>query len=532
MQQPAYVQSAQGRLRGTLENGIHVFRGIPYGADTSGSARFKHPGPVVTWAGVRDCMQFGAMCPQHAGAGLFDPFVLALLQGAFEIPSIEPGEDCLKLNVWTPGLRDGGNRPVMVWLHGGRFSEGSGGNAWCDGSALARRGDVVVVTLNHRLNLFGYLDPEIIADESPFENCNAGMLDIVAALEWIADHIVEFGGNPGNVTLFGSSGGGSKIGTLMAMPKAKGLFHKAIIQSATLRGSSHPTARHRQVGLALLAQLGLQPSHVDALRNIAPGRLIRAGQAVEIQLGRPVDLGIFVPTVESQNLPESPFGDAAPAPGDNIPLMIGSNSDEMTLLLDRSSLSFDFANLSPALQRWAAIDQSTADQLIECYRDALPAAHAAELFVAISTDYALGSSTIAQAEYKSRQSARVYMYRFQWRVPAHEGFFGAMHGAEVPFVFGNVAKASGFNARPAQYQRLEQRIVSAWTSFARTGDPNHADLPGWPPYSIHSRDTLCFGSDRPNGNDIDQNDCTVQQDPNSTGRLAMSVIDAHRIIYA
>jgi para-nitrobenzyl esterase len=474
------------------------------------------------------------MCPQYAGAGPFDAQIVSLLAGGYEIPTVSPSENCLVLNIWTPAVCDGGRRPVMVWCHGGRFTEGSGGNPWCDGSALAKQGDVVVVTLNHRLNLFGYLDLHAITEGSQHQPGNAGMLDIVAALVWIRDNIVEFGGDPGNVTLFGSSGGGSKITTLLAMPAAKGLFHKAIVQSATLRGSSRARQRQRQVALAFLTQLGLQPSHMDALHNTSAARLLRAGKAVEAaRAAGAVDMGIFVPTVDGTSLLEHPFETAAPAISADVPLLIGTNADEMTLLLDRSFGSLELQDLSSALQRWAAIDGPTADNLISCYRDMLPAASARDLLVALATDYALRSSAIVQAEYKSLQAAPVYMYQFQWRVTAYGGTYGATHGAEVPFVFGNVASATGFQAEPAQYRLLQTRMVAAWTAFARTGNPNHADLPDWPAYSIAHRSTLCFGHSTTNSHSAaSRNDCSVLHDPGSAGRLAMAALGAHRSIDA
>lgn len=533
MEKYTLAQTNDGRLRGTLENGVHVFRGIPYGADTGGTARFQRTRRVAPWSAIRDAIQLGPMCPQYAGAAPFDAQIVSLLTGGYEIPSIPPSENCLALNIWTPAVGDGSRRPVMVWCHGGRFSEGSGGNTWCDGGALANQGDVVVVTLNHRLNLFGYLDLQAIAKPGQHRTANVGMLDIIAALEWIRDNIAEFGGDPGNVTLFGSSGGGSKITTLLAMPAAKGLFHKAIVQSATLRGASHTRQKQRQVALAFLTQLGLQPSHMDALRNTSAARLLRAGKAVEARLGGAVDMGIFVPVVDGTSLQEQPFGTAAPSISADIPLLIGTNSDEMTLLLDRSFLSLELQDLPSTLQRWAAIDGPTAGSLINCYRDMLPAASARGLLVALATDYALRSSAIIQAEYKSLQSAPVYMYQFRWRITAYGGIYGATHGAEVPFVFGNVARATGFQAEPAQYQLLQRRMMAAWTAFARTGNPNHADLPDWPEYSATHRSTLCFGHSTTNSHSAaTRNDCSVLQDPDGAGRLAMTTLSAHRLIDA
>lgn len=527
--QHVFAQTTSGRLRGVMESGVHVFKGIPYGANTEGDFRFRSASQGTPWSGVRDALQFGPMCPQYVDTGSFDAQLIGLLAGGFEVPSLKPSEDCLALNVWTPQLRDGGSRPVMVWCHGGRFSEGSGGNPWCEGGALAARGDVVVVTLNHRLNIFGYLNLQDIAGFDHEEPGNVGMLDIVAALQWVRDNIAEFGGDPTNVTLFGSSGGGAKITTLLAMPAARGLFHKAIVQSSPLRGSSSTRVRQQQVAKALLEQLGFKPSHKDALHTTSAGRLVRIGKFVEASLGGSLDMGIFVPTVDGNSLHEHPFANAAPATSSDIPLLIGTNSEEMTLLLDRSLLSIGPRDLPAAVQRWAGIDQHTADRLVECYRDMLPGAGARDILIALTTDYALRADALLQAEYKSLQDAAVYMYQFQWRIPAHSGMYGATHGAEVPFVFGNVANATGFQAEPACYQALEQRMVAAWTSFARNGNPNHPELPDWPPYSVPSRSTMCFGHATSHARgSMAADNCVVINDPGSAGRLAMAAIDARR----
>jgi para-nitrobenzyl esterase len=276
-------------------------------------------------------------------------------------------------------------------------------------------------------------------------------------------------------------------------------------------------------------QLGFKPSHVDVLHTTSAGRLVRAGKAVEASLGGSVDMGVFVPMVDGNSLHEHPFANGAPALSADIPLLIGTNNDEMTLLLDRTLFSIRLQDISAVVQNWAAIDRPTADRLVECYRDMLPMAGARDLLIAITTDYALRASAIAQAEYKSLQRAPVYMYQFQWRIPAHNGIYGATHGAEVPFVFGNVARASGFQAAPGCYQPLEQRMLDAWTSFARSGNPNHAHIPDWPPYSAPNRSTMCFGSavlNDPHAPNSD--DCIVMNDPRSAGRLAMAAIDAHR----
>jgi para-nitrobenzyl esterase len=315
------------------------------------------------------------------------------------------------------------------------------------------------------------------------------------------------------------------------MPAAKGLFHKAIVQSATLRGASSTAARQHAVALAICAQLGLKPSHLDALRITSAGRLVRAGKAVESILAGSVDMGIFVPAVDGASLHEHPFGDTAPELSADIPLLIGTNSDEMTLLLDRSLLAVDSEDLSSTLQRWSGIGAQAANELVAQYLDMLPMAGPRDLLVAIATDYALRSSAIIQAEFKSQQCAPVYMYQFCWRIPACGGTFGATHGAEVPFIFGNVARATGFAAAPSHYRSLEKKMLAAWSSFARSGNPNHVDLPEWPVYSADDRSTMCFGQTA-SGEKTSSDECVVVRDPGRAGRLAMRAIDSHRRVEA
>lgn len=503
------METAAGRIRGYREHGIHVFKGIPYGADTGGAARFRRPSPPRPWRGVRDALRYGAPCPQHS-VGIIDPVLLDLLRGGFEAAAVA-SEDCLVLNIWTPQLRDGGRRPVMVWCHGGRFSEGSGGNEWCDGRSLAARGDVVVVTLNHRLNLFGYLHladltgpcdgamagaqaAGVDRDSAFVESGNAGMLDIVAALEWVREHIGDFGGDPHNVTLFGNSGGGAKINTLLAMPAARGLFHKAIVQSAPVVGASATRQYQSRIAAALFDQLGLSPRHPRTLQNMSVERLLQAAATVESAMAGKLDLGPFTPVVDGIHLHEHPFRDHAPALGADIPLLIGTNAQEMTLLLGPDAFDIDRAGLLTFVQHLLAVDRAQAGRVVAAYRDTRPIAGDGDLLFAIATDHALRAGAVRQADMKSTQRAAVYMYLFNWGLPACGGRYGAMHGAEVPFVFGNVAAARGFEAQPAQYRALEERISTAWTTFARHGDPNHPGLPHWPRYDAHTRQTMRLGN--------------------------------------
>jgi para-nitrobenzyl esterase len=486
MQEYAYANTTGGPLRGLSTESIYVFKGIPYGATTAGSARFMAPRPPEPWKGTRDALQFGPACPQLDPA--INDEIAELMRGGFEERSYAPNEDCLVLNIWSAGLRDNVKRPVMVWCHGGRFSEGSGAGPWSDGTALVRREDVVVVSFNHRLNALGFLHLGDLGGADFAASGNAGMLDIIAVLQWIRDNITEFGGDPNNVTLFGNSGGGCKINVLMAMPSAKGLFHKAIVQSGTLRHMAASRERRTLIAQTLLENLGLRSHQLTELQQAPIADLQKAMIAVERQLGDPFSMGVFGPTLDGYFLAEVPFDPCAPKISNDIPLLIGTTRDEMSLMLGNIAMTTD--TLPIALQQLAAIDVNTAARWIDLYLSAQPDATPNEIFIAIASDFVMRCDAIAQADRKSLQSAPVYTYQFTWPVPACDGKYRAAHGMEVPFVFANVDKAPGFGVTPAQYVALEEKICRAWGAFARTGNPNHDGLPHWPSYQINRRSTM------------------------------------------
>src|SRR5215475_2842731 len=301
----AVVDTESGKVSGLESDGVHVFKGIPYGASTAGANRFMPPKKAAAWSGVRECTAYAGRSPQAAAAAQRPE--LATVWGA--IDTLPVGEDCLTLHVWTPGL-DNAKRPVMVWLHGGAFSFGSANSPRYDGSRLARRNDVVVVAVNHRLNIFGHLDLSSLGDRRFAQSGNAGVLDLVAALEWVRAHADRFGGDPGNVTIFGQSGGGGKVCALLAMPRAKGLFHKAIVQSgASVRFAERE--RTARLAEAVLKQLGLGHGQLDAQQTLPPPR------------HRLIDRYNFGPVIDGDVLPAHPFDPAAPAISDEIPVMVG-----------------------------------------------------------------------------------------------------------------------------------------------------------------------------------------------------------------
>jgi para-nitrobenzyl esterase len=480
------VDTTAGKVRGTVQAGIHSFKGVPYGASTAGANRFMAPVKPTPWTGVRDCVRYGHQSPQNMSF----TDVLA--------PQADPAEgfdeDCLVLNVWTPGVNDNRKRPVMFWIHGGGFAQESGSWPWIDGAALARRGDVVVITVNHRLNIFGYLHLADIGGEKYAASGNAGMLDLVAALQWVRDNIAQFGGDPGNVMIFGESGGGAKTSMLLAMPSAKGLFHRAAIQSgawlrATPREEATKTAR------STLATLGISEKNLDALQRLPVEKLL----AVVGRIGGPppkdgaIRLG-FAPVVDGKFLPAHPFDPATPISAD-IPLLVGCTQYEATLftLPDPTAFTLDEAGLRSRVG--AMFTEPEASRLIEVYRRANPNATPSDLFLLIYSDRLARRNSVRLSERKAEQGrGAVYMYLFAWKSPALGGKLRSPHTVEIPFVFDNTDVPTVMTRAPGA-RELAARVSSAWIAFARNGDPNTAQLPQWPRYDTKRRATMVFDTD-------------------------------------
>ncbi len=325
------VDTTSGKLKGTQDGGVLVFRGVPYGAPTGGRARFLPPSPAEPWAGVRDATNFGPISPQQ---GAVADQALGDVNTIGALPRLPLGEDCLVLNVWTPDVADG-RRPVMVWLHGRGYAAGAGSETWYNGADLARRGDVVVITINHRLNVFGYLNLADIGGPEFAGSGVAGMLDVVLALQWVRDNIDRFGGDPANVTIFGESGGGSKVSTLLAMPSAEGLFQRAIIQSGPgLRGIEPKTAT--EFAERLLAHLGIGRTELHRLQDLPHEQLTAGLATMPGGAGMGIVMGV-APVVDGTFLPRHPFHPDAPPTALNVPVMIGTNKDEAALFLARDS---------------------------------------------------------------------------------------------------------------------------------------------------------------------------------------------------
>ena len=463
------VTTAAGKWRGRVEQGIHTFKGIRYGADTS-RRRFLSPQPPAPWTGVRDAIEFGLIAPQ---------------------PGSRPiSEDCLHLNVWTPGLRDNAKRPVMVWFHGGAYSGGTSNEIETDGERLSRGGDVVVVTVNHRLNAFGYLHLAEF-DSTLAESGNVGQLDLILALEWVRDNIAEFGGDRANVTIFGHSGGGAKSATLMAMPKAAGLFHRVITQSGQQVTASRLETAHRNAA-ALVNALGLDRTTIARLRTMPMEQIVKVSRV-------PPYLG---PVKDGRVLPRDPFDPDAPPQSAQIPMILGNTKDETRTLIGRgdpSLFSLTWETLLPKLEANSPfMGTLSRAEVIAKYREWYPRYSPADVFFAATTDSRSWRGEVIEADRRAAQptgSAPTWVYQFDWPTPIDGGKWGAHHGLDVPFTFDNAAITPHFVGSGAEQDGLSALMSRAFVAFARTGDPNVKGLPPWPAFDAKRRATMIFDRD-------------------------------------
>ena len=478
------VHTTNGPVRGYREDGLNVFKAVRYAAPPLGALRFQPPRKPAPWTEVADTVSLGAPAIQ---VGVDPGDVTGGRSGGDPPAPGQPGtdEDCLYINVWTQGLT--GKRPVMVWLHGGGFANGSGGAAMYDGGNLARRGDVVTVTVNHRLNVFGYLHLGELGGHP--SSGQAGMLDIVLVLEWVRDNIAAFGGDPANVTIFGESGGGAKVSMLQAMPGAHGLFHRAIIQSGPgLRAVSTSAATRN--AKAVLDALGVMPGDLGKLESLSAKQIQDAAAAVTAKEG--VMAG-FSPCIDGVALPRDPFHPDAPAISAAVPVMIGTNKDEATLFLMNHPKWNQFTDADVDERARQAVGEK-GPALVAALREAFPDYSPTHLVCAIQTVTGMWQGSITLAERKAAQSAGpVYMYVLTWETPAARGSLRSPHALEIPLVFDNVERARSFVGRVGdEPQVLAEQMAEAWLAFARSGDPNTDDLPRWPTYDADKRATMVF----------------------------------------
>lgn len=490
------VRTSFGPVRGLVQDGVNVFKGVRYAAPPVGPLRFKPPEPPEPWTEPVDTVAHGAPAVQmysrpsgeaesELGRSLAEVFPTAR-------ETQEGREDCLFLNVWSRGLGDGAKRPVMVWFHGGGYAYGSGSWPMYEGLGLAAKGDVVVVSVNHRLNAFGYAYLAEAMGQPYAKSGNAGLLDLVAVLEWVRDNAEAFGGDPGNVTIFGESGGGAKVSTLMATPAAKGLFHKAIVQSGPgLRGvPKEMAARNAEL---LLTELGVAKGDAAALQAVPAEAIIKAAYAVQAKTaGQPGARFGLSPVVDGDVVPRDPFTPDAPPQSADIPLMIGTNKDEMTLFM-ASEPWFGRLTEAELVERTRAQAGPRADAVLAALRKTHPDYSPTYLFTAFATALGMLAGSITLAERKAAQKAApVWMYRLDWETPVGGGVFKSPHTLEIPLVFDRVESNRALLGPGPEPQQMADQMSAAWLAFARTGKPAAPSLPAWPTYDAERRATMIF----------------------------------------
>jgi len=482
-----------GRVRGRRINGVNVFKGIPYGAPTSGRNRFMPPQDPAPWPEYREAFDYGPAAPQS------DPATGRQQDG-------NESEDCLVLNVWTRGINDGGKRPVMFWLHGGGFRSLSGSSSLYDGTNLALRGDVVTVTINHRLNMLGFTSFGEL-DEDFASSGTVGMQDIVHALKWVRDNIEHFGGDPNRVMIFGESGGGRKVATMLGIPAAKGLFHAAMIQSgATLRLPEQQQAT--RLAENVLDTLGIAHNNVRAIQQVPLDRLMAAYHAVGAGASE-VGGGSFAPTMEGDVIPQHPFWPEASPVNPDVPVIVGANRTEMTYFSPPDTFNLNASQLRNRVAN--IVGENQADAVIDVYRQANPGASASEIYFLIASDrsYVMPSITIAERR-AALGGAPCYLYYLCWESPVDNGRFLSPHTLDIPLVFDNV-NASRLTANNSEAAALANKVSDTIIHFARTGNPNAGTLPEWTPYEGSNRATMVLNNTSQVVNDPIENQREVMQ---------------------
>jgi para-nitrobenzyl esterase len=484
------TETTAGKVQGIANTGIKEFKGIPYGASTGGKNRFMAPQKPVAWGGVKECLGFGQISPQTL-ADLRSDYGMMIQWDRHDVGGM--GEDMLTLNVWTPGVNDGQKRAVMVSFHGGGFATGSGNGPGYDGAQLARFGDVVVVTVNHRLASFGYLNLVDAGAPAEFANAgSAGAMDMVASLQWVRDNIANFGGDPSKVMIFGQSGGGAKTTTLLAMPSAKGLFYSAGVQSgSSLRlATREASAKSAE---ALLSKLGISKSNIGDIQKISWQQILEAQSSLGPGFG-------FSPVVfEGTALPHHPFDPTAPQESADVPVVISTTLEDAALGL--TNFNVDEAGVKEIFnKRWAG----KGEEIFELYRKHNPKKTPFLIQAQAFTDSGGRRSAVTQAERKGALGkAPAYMYLWSWESPGFDKKFGAVHGTDVSASFYNYRDGIG-GTGSAQQLALWKKFASGWVSLAKTANPNCTELPHWAPYDTAARATMVF-----------DNDPRVENDPRS-----------------
>jgi para-nitrobenzyl esterase len=507
------VETSAGKIRGYSRNGVHTFKGIPFGASTEGAARFMAPAKPKPWTGLRSCMQYGYVSPQPARTGWAEDENAWMFNWADGIQN----EDCLHLNVWTPSINDNSKRPVMVWLHGGGYVAGcSQEHPAYDGENLARFHDVVLVSVNHRLGAVGYLDLSQYGEKFK-DSGNVGQLDIVLSLEWVKENIGRFGGDPANVTIFGQSGGGGKVNTLLAMPSAKGLFHRGIIQSGSMLRGALPEASAKLTA-QIVAELNVKP---DDLQTVPYRHLVDVSSAI-IAKNRPsgppdvrrmAQLG-FAPVVDGKNLPVHPYDPTAPAISADIPIMVGTVLNEFVNGIGHPEYE-SMTEEEVTRRATTFFGEQHAPEIIKIFHEQHPGEKPFDIYSRMMAA-SVRQGAVTQCERKAAQGgAPAYNYWFQWKTPVLDARPRAFHCAEISFAFDNQSRAETMTGNGPEAQALAKKVSAAWVAFARTGNPNHPGLPQWPKFTADKCPTMIFN-----------NQCEAKDNPDTIERKAIDAAKA------
>lgn len=464
------IETKQGTLRGSVMNGVRSWKGVPYAEPPVGELRFRAPQSPESWEGVRDALAFSPICPQPG------PPETSL----FGSSAVGMSEDCLYLNVWAPESGSAG-LPVMVWIHGGAFVSGASSIPLYDGTQLALRGECVVVSVNYRLGALGFLH---VAPLGEAYDSNVGLSDQVRALEWVSENIAAFGGDPDSITLFGESAGAMSIAALLAMPAARGLFHRAILQSGA--SQALPAAHAELIAAGLLRRLGVDGGNLERLKTIPTEELLAASARMGEESGGGLAALPFQPVIEPDTLPLDPLQAVSEGSAAGIPLIIGTNHDEGAFFFYDETQLMEPAVLADTLR--AMTGRNDVSEWMELYPPTL--AGQADMM----TDLYFWRSALAFAQAQS-EHAPVWMYRFDWTLPGHPFFGRAVHAVEIPFVFGNLVllPRMGIRIEPVM-QNLSDAMRGAWQSFAKSGDPSTGAL-SWPMYDADNRTTMVFGAE-------------------------------------
>jgi len=497
MKKSGIVESTTGKLRGYSENGLHIFKGIPYAQPPIDDLRFRDTVEKEAWEGVLEATEFGCIPPQ--------PYI-----PESSIKDHPQSEDCLTLNIWTPGC-DNENRPVMFWIHGGAFYYGGAPSPRYNGEFLSHRGDICVITINYRLGALGNL-------YVPDKVSNLGFMDQVAALKWVYDNIANFGGDPHNITIFGESAGSTSVCTLLSMPAAKPFIRRAICQS----GAMEPQGHHADGGILaskkVFSKLGIKVGDIDSLRKISVEKLIEKENEIRMENWIKRKFPGYPPTIDGNKVPEHPLLAINNGASKNVDLLIGTNLNEWTF----------FSFLNPELQNidWNGLTNYINTSLSDFDPDLKQVEKIINLFKhtrnnpfdvlnAISTERVFRYPSTKVAEAQSKHNNNTYMYLFTYRTPALGGLHGATHALEIPFVFGTLDDTE-FGVYPKRDEinaKISEIIMDSWISFARSGNPNHDGIPEWATYDIKNRYTLLIG-----------NDIELKKDPLSVERKAFEEI--------